>query len=63
MTYEKVTNNWKFRGMNNSQVKLTDKSVLEIRASDKTRKQLAEEYGVAVGTITEIINRRRWKHI
>lgn len=63
MTYEKETNNWAFRGINNSQVKLTNKSVLEIRASDLPRKELAEKYGVTRGTITEIINRRRWKHI
>ena len=44
--------------------KLTPEQVLEIRArANETNKTLAQEYGVAVTTISGIINHRRWRHI
>jgi len=45
--------------------KLTEAQVLTIRANPekKFHRELAEEYGVAQGLITNIINRKRWKHI
>lgn len=55
------------KGEKNTSAKLTDKTVLEIRqkyASGKyTQKQLAQEYGVAKSRISDVINRKTWKHI
>lgn len=47
--------------------KLTKKQVLEIRKKYKlyknTQKILANKYGVSGSTISEIINRKIWKHV
>ncbi len=54
-------------GKNNSQVKLTEKQVLEIRAKyvpyKYTMKRLAKEYGVTMTNIQAIIERRSWNFI
>tara|TARA_R110000868_G_scaffold8934_1_gene45335 strand:- start:268 stop:720 length:453 start_codon:yes stop_codon:yes gene_type:complete len=51
------------RGEKNVNAKLTAKQVLAIRASEKSQKELAEEYGVHNATISRIILRKDWKHI
>lgn len=58
------------RKMRNNTSKLSVEQVLEIRARYvrtshrvSNRRQLAEEYGVSVGTIKAIISRRKWDHI
>ena len=43
--------------------KLTEKQVLEIRASNLPHKELAEIYNTGRPNITQIINRKRWGHI
>ncbi len=43
--------------------KLTKQDVIDIRASNESSKQLAEQYGVTPNNITYIINRKIWKHI
>lgn len=43
--------------------KLSEKEVLEIRSSNLTHIELSKIYGVGRVTITNIINRHRWKHI
>ena len=52
------------RGERNGFSKLTEKQVLEIRSKYipfvYTRQQLAEEYGVKIGTIKDILLRRTW---
>lgn len=60
-------------GKRNHQAKLTEKQVLEIRASygnllgtfNKSQSQyiLADEYGVKRPTISDIVLRKTWKHI
>jgi hypothetical protein len=51
----------------NSSHKLTEGDVLNIRAKYKwrvvTEKMLAEEYHVHIGTIHNIIHRKKWKSI
>lgn len=52
------------RGERNGYSKLTEKQVLEIRSKYipfvYTRQQLADEYGVKIGTIKNILLRRTW---
>lgn len=51
------------KGEDHNQAKLTEDDVRAIRASDKSQKELAREYGVAKGTISFIVNRQTWKHV
>ncbi len=52
-------------GIGNSQTKLTEKQVLEIRKlyPKFKQKELAKKYNVYFSTICKIINRKTWKHI
>jgi len=50
-------------GENCSCVKLTEKQVLEIRASDDPNAVLAKRYNVTIGSIYHIKNRIAWKHL
>ena len=51
-------------GERNPRSKLTAEQVLQIRArATEVHKKLADEFGVGRMTITDIINRRKWKHI
>jgi hypothetical protein len=51
-------------GEKHSRAKLTETQVLAIRASEnKFHRELAVEYGVTKTTITNIINRKIWKHL
>jgi hypothetical protein len=43
--------------------KLTDKAVLEIRASTLTRAELAKLHGVYPQTISDVRNRVSWTHV
>ena len=61
---DKVNRNRQSRGGTNGFGKLTEQQVLEIRAiRGMTRKEIAERYGVTEMNITNIINRKTWKHI
>lgn len=53
------------RGERQHLAKLTAQDVLQIRARcpQETRRALADEFGVAVGTIHQIVNRLTWTHI
>jgi hypothetical protein len=55
------------RGERVASAQLTDKAVLEIRkhgaAGTFTHKQLAEKYGVGVGTVKRAMNGETWKHL
>ena len=51
------------RGERQGSSRLKEHQVLEIRASELSRKELAEMYGVAHQTIDAVINRRSWRHI
>ncbi len=55
------------KGSQNSNAKLTEKDVLVIRtryaAGGITQPALAVEYGVSAPVITNIINRKSWRHI
>lgn len=50
-------------GSKNGSSKLTEAEVLQIRSSSKSRKELASDFGVCVGTIDFIMQRKTWKHI
>ena len=45
--------------------KLTDQQVVEIRAKAGTAKikDIGAEYGVCISLVSQVINRKRWKHI
>ena len=43
--------------------KLTEKKVLEIRASSDRHCDIADQYGIARSTVFMIKNRRTWRHI
>ncbi len=51
------------KGSKHWAAKLTEADVLAIRASPKTGYKLAKEYNVTQTTISEIRNRKKWKHI
>ncbi|PEI49915.1 HNH endonuclease signature motif containing protein [Bacillus toyonensis] len=55
------------KGSSRRDAKLTEESVIEIRRLVKeenvSMKDLAERYGVAYGTIQNVVRRRSWKHI
>lgn len=51
------------RGEKNSQVKLTDKQVLEIRESTMRNGQIAKAYGISPATVCDIQKKRSWSHI
>ena len=51
------------RGEKCGAAKLTSQQVLKIRASEKTQRELAEEFGVIRQTISDIILRKTWAHI
>lgn len=51
------------RGEQSVQAKLTEKQVLEIRASDLSRKELSLKFNVRQSCICKIIKRQRWTHI
>jgi hypothetical protein len=51
------------KGIKNSQAKLTEQEVLEIRKSAYSLKTLAEKYSVSISTISEVRNNKIWTHI
>lgn len=51
------------QGEKHGSAKLTEEQVKAIRASTKTHRTLAKEYGVVKSTIDRIINRQIWAHI
>jgi hypothetical protein len=50
-------------GINNSQSKLTDNEVLEIRNSSSKQKDLAKFYNVSESIISKVKLRKSWQHI
>lgn len=53
-------------GQDNPQSRLTANEVIEIRQQYKsgiTQVKLARHYGVTVGAISKIVNRKTWRHI
>ena len=61
---DKVRDGTDNRGEKCYNAKLTSKQVLEIRArAEENYKNLAKEYGITPMTISNIITRRRWKHL
>ena len=50
-------------GVKNHKSKLTEKEVLRIRNSKRSRKALAKRFGVTVSTIDKVITRQSWQHI
>lgn len=51
------------RGKEHGNVKLTVEQVIEIRASLKSLRQLAEDYAVSHVQISRIKRRKHWIHI
>lgn len=55
------------RGGGHCRAKLTETDVLEMRrlwtASDLTREQLGEIFGVKASTVGNVVTRRTWTHI
>jgi len=45
--------------------KLTEKQVILMRLErgDKKLREIASEYGVSIQTVSDIINRKKWRHI
>lgn len=50
-------------GEDSPNAKLTTEQVLTIRSSRRTKRSLAERYGVCQRTIVQIQNRERWAHV
>lgn len=51
------------RGEQNVKARLTADQVLAIRASDRSQRELAREYGVDPSTINHITRGRTWRHL
>lgn len=56
---------YKAHGTSNHFAKLTDSDVLRIRELAKTRthQSIADQFNVSQPTVTDIVNRRTWKHL
>jgi len=54
-----------YRGISNPMTPFTDEDILEIRemATYMSRNAISKIYGVACGTICNIVNRKHWTHI
>lgn len=50
-------------GENHGKSKLTEADVIRIRGSHSTQRELADEFGVARQTISDVISRKTWCHI
>lgn len=55
------------RGSTHGNAKLTDAKVLEIRAlyatGTITKSAIVAQFGVSLSVISEVINRKSWKHV
>lgn len=51
------------RGEDNGSSKLTADQVIAVRASTDTRSDIAKQFGITKGTVTDIKKRHSWKHI
>ena len=51
------------KGVKHHNTNLTESDVLSIRSSKLLQKELAKIYNVRQQAISDIVNRRRWKHI
>lgn len=51
------------RGINHGKAKLTDQDVIAIRAMSGTRDEVAKAFGVSQATVSNIINRKIWRHV
>jgi transposase len=60
---DKIRDGTDSKGEKCNSAKLTEEQVKTIRASTKTQRALAKEYGVSQPVITRIINRKIWTHI
>lgn len=45
------------------QAKLTERQVVLIRADHRLQKEIAEEFGVSVTTISQVKSRKQWAHV
>lgn len=43
--------------------KLTEQQVRAIRADSRTQKQIAEDYGLSEGYVSQLVRGKNWKHI
>lgn len=61
---DKIRDGTDNRGERHGKAKLTEAHVLQIRArADENQKKLGEEFGVLNHVISNIINKKSWKHI
>lgn len=51
------------RGQHNTMAKLSNIDILEIRASNKKRLELSQQYKISMNHISQIKNKRVWKHL
>ena len=57
------TNKKGLPGEQNGRAKITEKDVVEIRASTAPRAVLVEKYGLTKCTISQIVRRQSWRHV
>ena len=50
-------------GSNNTQSKISEKDVIEIRNSILSKNELGNKFNISIATINDILARRSWKHI
>lgn len=60
---DRVAKDRSAKGSNNGRSKLTEQQVRAIRADKRTLTEVAKEYGVCIGTISLIRQRKIWQHV
>jgi len=58
-----VAGRWTTRGSDNLRSVLDEEKIRLIRASTKSVKEIAEEFGIGKTTVFDVRNRNTWKHI
>lgn len=60
---DKVAKRRQPRGECAGNAKLTEAQVRAIRIDERPRREIARAFGLSPGTVTNIVNRKRWAHL
>lgn len=62
-TQDRVERGRSATGESNGNVKLTEEIVLAIRASELSQRQIARQFGISQGVVSQVKSRKTWRHI
>jgi hypothetical protein len=60
---DKILHGTTNEGERHGNAKLTEKDVLEIRASRETLEALSARYNVSISVLSNVRNRKAWRHV